>query len=96
VESVCGTVSSGGTESILLAMRTTATGPGPSEGSPILRWLVLSAPTPLSTRRLTISVSEPCPFRWAPTGAADATAARALVTDDTIVIVGSAPVSRTG
>jgi sphinganine-1-phosphate aldolase len=37
VDSVCGTVSSGGTESILLAMRTIATGRAPSGGSPIPR-----------------------------------------------------------
>jgi glutamate/tyrosine decarboxylase-like PLP-dependent enzyme len=89
--SVCGTVSSGGTESILLAMRTYRDRARAERGITEPEMLV-----PLSAHAAFDKAAQYFGIRsvaipLGPDWRADVDAARALVTENTIVIVGSAP-----
>jgi sphinganine-1-phosphate aldolase len=91
VASVCGTVSSGGTESILLAMRTYRDRARAERGISDPEMLV-----PISAHAAFDKAAQYFGIRTVsiplgPDWRADVGAARALVTDNTIVIVGSAP-----
>ncbi|HEY5250661.1 MAG TPA: aminotransferase class V-fold PLP-dependent enzyme [Acidimicrobiales bacterium] len=91
VASVCGTVSSGGTESILLAMRTYRDRALAERGISDPEMLV-----PLSAHAAFDKAAHYFGIRTVPVPLgsdwrADVDAARELVTDNTIVIVGSAP-----
>src|SRR5665213_3324612 len=91
VPSVCGTVSSGGTESSLLAMRTYRDRAAAERGISDPEMLVpLSAHAAFDKAAQYFGIRT-VPVPLGPDWRADVDVARALVTDNTIVIVGSAP-----
>jgi len=91
VASVCGTVSSGGTESILLAMRTYRDRAAAERGITDPEMLVPVSAHAAFDKAAQYFGIRTVPVPLGPDWRADAGAARRRVTDKTIVIVGSAP-----
>jgi glutamate/tyrosine decarboxylase-like PLP-dependent enzyme len=91
VDSVCGTVSSGGTESILLAMRTYRDRAQAERGISDPEMVVPVSAHAAFDKAAQYFGIRTVPVPLGPDWRADVDAARALVTDNTIVIVGSAP-----
>ena len=91
-QDVCGTVSSGGTESILLAMKTYRDWARETKGITKPEMIVAChRACRVRQSQPSISISRWSTSRWMPDFRADVNAARKAITRNTVVIVGSAP-----